>query len=388
MAKLHIQGGCHLSGELSVPGAKNAVLPILTATLLTDEECVITNVPNIGDIYVMCSLLRHLGLQVDFDKDARVVRVKKNNLLGQVDPTLALKLRASILLLGPLFSQLSSFTMPYPGGCILGRRPLDPHFKLIEAFGAEVLSYSDSFQISRRTELSGKRVFLPEASVTVTENALMLASTIDGETTICNAASEPHVENLAAMLIKMGATIQGAGTNTIIVQGKKKLSGCTIEIIPDQIEVGTWAIAAALTKGNIVVRDVILEHLDIILLKLAEAGIGYDLKKNGEKTDLHVDARDNKGFKATNLTTNLWPGFPTDLQAPYAVLMTQAKGVSLVHDWMYEGRLFYIDKLIRMGADITLCDPHRAIVYGPTPPQGKKLESPDLRAGMALVLAG
>lgn len=389
MAKLIIQGGHKLEGEITVLGAKNAALPLLAATLLTDQPCSFNNVPDIGDIRVMCQILNNLGNSSQFQKNTSSLVIQKKHPTAIVDPLLAQKLRASILLLGPLVTQFTKICMPYPGGCILGRRPLGPHFRLLEAFGARVKPQVEYFEVCiPKKGLVGGRIFLEEASVTVTENALMIASTLPTQTTICNAAREPHVENLASMLHLMGAKITGAGTNTIVVQGTKKLHGCTIDVIPDQIEIATWAIAAALTQGELLIKNVLPEHLDSMLLKLAQAKVVYHLPKSSSSFNLHIPKQSKKKYQATSITTNLWPGFPTDLQAPFTVLMTQAQGISLIHDWMYEGRLFYVDKLISMGANITLCDPHRAIVYGPTQLQGKQLESPDLRAGMALVLAG
>jgi UDP-N-acetylglucosamine 1-carboxyvinyltransferase len=258
----------------------------------------------------------------------------------------------------------------------------------MEDFGATVTPTDEGFFVQGK-HLHGGRIFLPEASVTVTENALMVASSIPETTIICNAACEPHVQNLADFLRSMGATITGDGTNTITITGKKTLHAGKITVIPDQIEIGTWALGAAITNGDLTIEGVIAQHLDIILYKFHEAGIRCHLEEGENQTKLIIQRTPREELRAINLTTNIWPGFPTDLQAPFTVLLTQANGVSLVHDWMYEGRLFYIDILSRMGANITLCDPHRAIVYGPTPLQGnKQIESPDLRAGMALVLAG
>lgn len=389
MAKFIITGGEKLHGEITIPGAKNAALPMLAAALLTDEPCEFTNVPAITDIVVMLELLKHMGVSVEHDTANNTVRVQRNNFTPTIDPFLAKKLRASILLLGPLVALTESCTLPFPGGCILGKRPLDPHFRVAASFGYDTISYPEHFSVERtKKKYNGSRIFLPEAGVTVTENTLMIASMHEHETIICNAAAEPHVENLAEMLSLMGATIDGAGTNTIIVRGKEKLHGCSVRIIPDQIEAGTWAVAAAITRGDLLIHDVVPEHLDSILLKLREVGVTYDFINTEGHYALHIPERTRNSLKAVNITTNLWPGFPTDMQAPFVVLMTQAHGSSLIHDWMYERRLFYTDKLITMGANITLCDPHRAIVYGPTALKGRELESPDLRAGVALVLAG
>ncbi len=389
MAKLIIDGGRPLSGTITPSGAKNAALPIIAASLLTTETCTIDNLPAIGDMQVILEIIAKLGSSVKGLYTDHHIEITTETITNPtIDPFLARKLRSSILLLGPLLIRAKEIHIPYPGGCILGKRPIGPHFKLMEDFGATVTPTDEGFFVQGK-HLHGGRIFLPEASVTVTENALMVASSIPETTIICNAACEPHVQNLADFLRSMGATITGDGTNTITITGKKTLHAGKITVIPDQIEIGTWALGAAITNGDLTIEGVIAQHLDIILYKFHEAGIRCHLEEGENQTKLIIQRTPREELRAINLTTNIWPGFPTDLQAPFTVLLTQANGVSLVHDWMYEGRLFYIDILSRMGANITLCDPHRAIVYGPTPLQGnKQIESPDLRAGMALVLAG
>ncbi|HUW21988.1 MAG TPA: UDP-N-acetylglucosamine 1-carboxyvinyltransferase [Candidatus Bathyarchaeia archaeon] len=380
-ARYLIKGGMALKGEIKVAGNKNAILPIIAATLLTDEECLIENVPKISDVTIMGELLKDLGAKVEgLGTEKLIIKtagVKKHHL----KPELVQKLRASILFMGPLLARFRQARLKHPGGCLIGKRAVGTHFEALRALGAEVFVGEGDYE-GKLIRGHASRIFLDEASVTATENTIMLASLIPGTTVIENAACEPHVRNLAQFLVKMGARIEGFGTNRLNVYGVKKLGGAAIKIIPDYMEIGTFAIAAAVTKGEILIKDTIPGDLDMIMLYLKRMGVDLRLVGN----DLLIKKSKLKAPRG-KIQTRPWPGFPTDLMSPLIVLATQAKGATLCHDWMYETRMFFIDKLTTMGADITICDPHRVLVNGPTPLQGKILESPDIRAGMALVLA-
>ncbi len=381
MAKFIIKGGKPLRGEIKVSGNKNAVLPIMAATLLTPQECILENVPKINDVVIMAKLMEELGAKIKEAGTNRWVINTGGVKRWHLNPQLVQKLRASILLLGPLLARFGKARLHHPGGCMVGRRAVGTHFEALSALGARIITGEGNYEAEVKSPHPTK-IFLDEMSVTATENVLMMASLIPGKTVIEDAACEPHIEDLAGFLSKMGAKISGAGTNTIVVEGKKSLTGAKIKISPDYIDVGTFAIAAAVTGGKIVIKGVEAEHLKMILLYLERMGVKFQIKNNSLMIFPSVLVAP-KG----KIQTRPWPGFPTDLMSPFVVLATQAKGVTLCHDWMYESRMFFVDKLITMGANITLCDPHRVLVYGPTKLRGKELESPDIRAGMALVCA-
>jgi len=268
-----------------------------------------------------------------------------------------------------------------PGGCIIGKRPLDTHFAVLRALGCEITINNEDYILKSRG-LKGAYIVLPEFSVTATENAIMAACLAEGETTIKTAAAEPHVQDLIAFLNKMGAKIQGSGTHELKIQGVKKLKGARHQLIPDQIEIGTWAIAAAVTRGQVSIRPIVAEHLEMVFIKMREAGLNFEIKGD---TLLVKPAREFKAFKLQSLPH---PGFPTDLEAPFGVLATQCAGTSLIHDPLYEGRLGYVNELEKMGANAVICDPHRVLITGPTPLYGREIRSFDLRAGATLIIAG
>lgn len=383
MSKFVIEGGNTLQGEINIQGAKNAALPVLASSLLSEQECIFDNVPRISDVMIMIELLSSLGATVDWLGPNRLSICARDVQNKPLDYSLVRRLRASVLLVGPLLARFGEAQLPFPGGCLLGKRPLDVHFQGFEKLGAEVIRENEHFNVRMKHKQGGK-IFLSEASVTATENILMAAALQGQQVIIRNAACEPHVENLADILTAMGVAIQGKGTNTVYINGldsSKELKAVEAKVIPDQLEVGSFAAAAIVTKGEVTLTGVDPDHLDPILLKFDEANVSYRLQ--GDRLQLLPSPK----LRHFNLTTNVWPGFPTDLQAPFTVIATQSHGNSMIHDWMYEGRLFYIDKLIAMGAEITLCDPHRIIVSGPTLLHGKQIESPDIRAGMALVVA-
>jgi UDP-N-acetylglucosamine 1-carboxyvinyltransferase len=380
MPSFRIEGGHRLNGEVTIQGAKNAALPLLSATLLTEKPCTLSNIPRIEDVLVMLELITSMGASVEWLSKNQVRITTANLNPDKIDHILVRKLRASILLIGPLLARFGKVRIPYPGGCVLGKRPMDTHFSALEALGASVSREGEDFLIEAAA-LKPARIFLREASVTATENTLTTLAGIPGESQLRNAASEPHVTNLCEALVQMGAVVEGMGGHELKITGKKDLAGFDIMVIPDQLEVGSFAVLPLVTGGEISLYPVVPDHLDPILIKFDDIGVDYTL------TEDRLTVRSGPSLKAFNLTTNVWPGFPTDLQSPFAVLATQCQGNSMIHDWMYEGRLFYIDKLIKMGADIILCDPHRIIVSGPRALSGKTIESPDIRAGMALLIA-
>lgn len=380
MAKYIIEGKHKLKGNIRVNGSKNAALPMLAATLLTDEPCVIQRVPMIRDVEVMLDILRHLGAVVEIHDHTVSIQTAKLVDTKIPDP-LAIKLRASILLLGPILARAKAITMHHPGGCVIGRRPVGTHFDGLAALGIDFRQDANHY-FGEAKALTGARMFLDEVSVTATENILMAAVLADGTTIIEPAACEPHVISLGNMLIAMGAKIEGLGTHTITVHGVNKLKGVTAAVNADEIETGTLAVAFGITHGDGVIEGVEPHNLGSIRHKLHQFGILTEIKG----TDMHVHAKPT--FTAHNLQIDTWPRLPTDLQPQLTVLATQSEGTTLVHDWMYDRRLLYIDELSKMGAQVLLCDPHRAQVTGPTPLKGQTIISPDLRAGMAFLLAG
>jgi UDP-N-acetylglucosamine 1-carboxyvinyltransferase len=383
MSKLCIEGQQKLTGEIDVRGMKNAATPILAATLLTDQPCVISNVPRIIDVYKMIELLQGLGATVEWSGDHEVtVQCKDIDPEKILGPTVR-KLRSSVLLIGPLLARFSEVRIPHPGGCIIGNRPLDTHLDAFRALGATIEEGREEIRFSRKGPLCGTEMTLSEFSVTATENVLMSAIAAEGKTVLHLAAAEPHVQDLAAFLQAIGGHISGAGTHTMTISGSQdSFQGASHTIIPDQIEVGTWAAAAAATRGDVIIKHINPNHLHIILVKLRQAGISFEMAKDA----MHI--RPVHRIRPLKIQTLPYPGFPTDLQAPFAVLATQAEGTSLIHDPMYEGRLGYIQELVKMGANAVICDPHRVLITGPTPLYGQEITSFDLRAGATLIIAG
>lgn len=381
MAKFTIEGGVPLRGIIKAQGNKNSILKIMAACLLTEEECLIENVPEIGDVLVMGEILRKLGVEVR-GLGTETLRVSVGKIAtSNLPDDLVAKLRAALVLMGPMLVRKGKVFFRHPGGCIIGRRAVGTHFDAVRALGAEVWAKDDFYEIKLGKPQSAN-IFLDEQSVTATENALMLAAKIPGETIIRNAACEPHVQELCQVLKKMGANIEGEGSNLLKIKGVKELSGFRHQIWPDHIDVGTWAIASALTGGQITIEGVRKQDLEMILLYLSRFGVKHKLGRNTlEVLPSRLKAPIGK------IQTRPWPGFPTDLMSPLIVLATQAKGATLCHDWMFESRMFFVDSLIAMGANITFCDPHRVQVFGPSPLRSKNLSSPDIRAGMALILA-
>lgn len=386
-----IEGGHPLKGEIEVMGMKNAATPILAATLLTSEPVILKNVPKITDVQRMIEILKSLGSEIEY-LDEHSLRINNQNVsLHRLNKDAVCKMRSSILLMGPLLVRFGQVEMPEPGGCIIGNRPIETHLYALEQLGAKI-ERKNGFYGLRARQLKCATIILPEFSVTATENALMAASLTPGKTVIKLAAAEPHVQDLCYFLNKMGARIKGIGTHTLIIDGVKKLKGTEHTIIPDQIEIGTFAVAAAITRSKIKIfakaeaasgeKNIFSEYLDIILLKLKQIGVKFDVGNN------YLQIYPSLNLRAFKLQTMPYPGFPTDLQAPFGVLATQCHGTSLIQDPLFEGRMSYISELIKMGANAIVADPHRVIITGPTPLYGQEIKSFDLRAGATLIIAG
>lgn len=381
MAKFVIEGGQPLSGEIEVAANKNAVLPLMAACLLTDDDCYLDNVPAIADVTTMAATMQELGAVVE-EVPGRRLRINCSGVHSH-HPSVELveRLRASIVLMGPLLARLGRANMHHPGGDRIGYRSIGTHMHALEAMGVD-FQVDNDFYSGRVADSSGDRAtFLDEASVTATENAMLFAAARPASTVIRNAASEPHVENLAVMLNGMGARIEGAGSNVLRIRGSTRLTGTSTSVWPDHIEAGTFAALAAACGRDVTIKNVIPEHLDIVLMVLRRMGVDYTLREGA------MQIRPAPLHSVKKIQTGIWPAFPTDLASIFIVLATQATGMTLVHDWMYESRMFFIDRLVQMGANIVLADPHRAVVSGPSRLRGREMPTPDIRAGIALVMA-
>ncbi len=382
-----IEGGHRLSGRVKAAGNKNAALPVLAACLLTDEPVELANVPRIRDVETMLALLRHLGAEAEWT-GPNEVRVQAASVVTcELDEALCKEIRASILLAGPLLARCGAASVPPPGGDVIGRRRIDTHMHAFAALGAEI-------EVGRRYELRaprlrGARVFLDEASVTATENAIMAAVLAEGETVIGNAACEPHVQDLCRFLCSLGADIEGVGSNVLRVRGVERLRGGCHRIRPEHIEVASFIGLAAVTGSEITIDDAAPDDLVAILPTFQKLGIEVEI----EGTSVHVPAdqelviRDDLDGQIPKIEDGAWPAFPSDLTSIAVVVASQAKGTVLIFEKMFENRLFFVDKLVGMGARIIICDPHRVVVSGPAKLYGERLESPDIRAGMALLIA-
>ncbi|MBI3952552.1 MAG: UDP-N-acetylglucosamine 1-carboxyvinyltransferase [Candidatus Doudnabacteria bacterium] len=381
MSKFVINGGRPLSGEIRVSGSKNAVLPLMAACLLTDQKCVLRNVPRIADVEAMTAIIADLGAEVEY-KDHEVVIWAKNVTNHCPNPALVAKLRASILLLGSLLARIKKVEIPYPGGDRIGVRPINTHVKALNALGASF--HTDDGLVFFAEELRGNKIVLEESSVTATENAMMAAATAAGTTIIKLAAMEPHVQQLAEFLNKMGARITGAGTTTITIEGVEKLTGAEISVIPDSEEAASLITLAAATKSDVRITGLNPNCLDDFLLKIKAMGV------NLEVGDEYVRVKiSSKPYKAhPKLQSGLYPKLNSDFLPPMAVLATQAEGETFIYEWMYENRLGYVAELAKMGASVEVLDPHRVKIKGPTSLHGQRIATFDLRMGITLVIAG
>lgn len=382
-----VEGGHRLSGTIEPSGNKNAALPIVAAALLTDQPVELTNVPRIRDVEALVELIQSVGAEAEWTAQ-NALRIHARDLRpADLDPDLCARIRASILLAGPMLARCGQITLPPPGGDVIGRRRVDTHFLALEQLGAEIRT--NGHYSFRAAKLHGADVFLDEPSVTATENALCAAVAAEGTTILRNCASEPHVQDLARFLAAMGARIEGVGTNCMTIHGGAKLGGASHRIGPDHIEVGSLIGLAAVTRSEITIRGAGVEHLRSTLMNFERLGIRCEIRGD----DLHVPAGQEMKVQADFgghipvISDQPWPAFPADTMSIAIVTATQCEGVVMLFEKMFESRMFFVDKLIAMGARIVLCDPHRAIVAGPSALRGARLESPDIRAGMAMLIA-
>ncbi len=382
-----VTGGVPLRGSIRPSGNKNAALPLIAASLLADGPSQLNNVPRITDVDTLLNLVSDLGASVEWTDD-HSVRIDPSNLKPQaLNREMSAQIRASILLAGPLLARFGRVKLPPPGGDVIGRRRVDTHFLAFEQLGADVTVGEDYTLEAKR--LRGADIFLDEPSVTATENALMAAVLAEGTTTLRNAASEPHVQDLAKGLLGMGAQIQGIGTNVLTVQGVPSLNGATLEVGPDHIEVGSFIGLAAVTNGDVTIEGVRAEDLRSILLGFERLGVRpvIDDRTAVVPPSQERRIRPDLGGHIPKLEDGPWPAFPADLMSIAVVVATQCEGMVLVFEKMFESRLYFLDMLIGLGAKIVLCDPHRAVIAGPAQLRGSEVRSPDIRAGMAMLLA-
>jgi len=382
-----IEGPAKLGGRFKPAGNKNAALPILAGSLLADDLVVLENVPDITDVRTMIELMESVGATASWEEGGRVVVDPRGVTGSELDADLSRKIRASILLAGPLLARTGSVVLPPPGGDVIGRRRLDTHFLALGKLGTEV-EVGDRYELRTR-RLQGADIFLDEPSVTGTENAILAAVTAEGTTRLRNAAAEPHVQDLCAFLVSMGAEIQGIGTHGLVIQGVDRLGGTSHRIGADHIEIGSVIGLAAITGSELVIEDVDAVHMDPLRIGFERLGIVCDLRG----TDLHVpgdqalEIEADLGDQVPSLGDGPWPAFPADLMSIALVVATRCRGTILIHEKMFESRMYFADKVIAMGGRVILCDPHRAVVVGPSRLRGSTVESPDIRAGMALLIA-
>ena len=382
-----IEGGRPLRGSVRVAGNKNAALPIIAACLLTDEPVTLTNVPAITDVETMLELVADLGVEVEHGAPGEIRIHAAETPKHELDEALCSRIRASILLAGPLLARCGEAIVPPPGGDVIGRRRLDTHIHAFRRLGAEVQA-SRRFHMRARA-LAGAHVFLDEASVTGTENAVMAAVLARGETVIANAACEPHVQDLCRFLVARGADIEGIGSNVLRVRGVDRLRGGDWRICPDHIEVASFIGLGAVTPGEIVIEDVVPDHLVAIWPGFERLGVRWETDGSSIRVPdgQELAIGDDLGAQIPKIEDGPWPAFPADLTSIALAVATQARGTVLIFEKMFENRLFFVDKLVNMGARIILCDPHRAVVSGPAQLYGERMESPDIRAGMAMLIA-
>jgi len=381
MSKFLIKGPNKLKGEITVKGAKNSALKIIPASILSSDEIKITNLPKIEDVDKAMELLSDLGANIDKKESQAKIStdtIKKTD----INPKLANKFRASIMFVGPLLARFKEVSFPHPGGCVIGAggRPIDLFIEGFKAFGAQI-EQSDGLYRLKTEGLKACRHFFPLISVTATETFMMTAVLAEGTTILENCAMEPEIKALADYLNSCGAQIEGAGTPNITIKGVKRITAKDFRVIPDRIETGSFAILAAMTKSELKITDCEPEHVKALLVAFDKIGIKFETGKD------YIKIFKNKKLIANSIKTHEYPGFPTDLQSPYTVLMTQAEGISIIHETIYDRRLLFVDMLSQMGANIVMCDPHRVVINGPSKLYGKKLTSPDLRAGIAMIIA-
>ena len=387
MSEFIIDGGQRLKGEVRASGNKNATLPLIAAALLTEEPVTLRNVPRISDVMTLLHLVESLGARVSWP-ETNTVRIDAKTIdVRALDPRLCREIRASILLAGPLLARTGDVSLPPPGGDVIGRRRLDTHFLAFKGLGARV-DYDGLFRLQSKG-LVGADIMLDEASVTATENAIMAAALAKGTTVLHNAASEPHVQDLCHCLNRMGGRIENIGSNTLVIQGVPRLNGCEFTVGADNIEVASFVVLGAVCGDGVWIRDAAPRQLRMTQIALEKLGIrfeisGEDVFVPGRQT-LEVDP--DFGGSIPTISDAPWPGYPADAMSVAVVAATQSRGTVLIHEKMFESRLYFVDKLIAMGARVVLCDPHRCVVQGVTRLRGEVVQSPDIRAGVALVIA-
>jgi UDP-N-acetylglucosamine 1-carboxyvinyltransferase len=387
MPKYIVEGGYPLNGRVRPAGNKNAALPIICAALLSDEPVTLENVPDIRDVRTLLELLEQLGCEVAWE-GAETVRIHAREVrIAEVDRALAARIRASILLAGPMLARVGRMILPPPGGDVIGRRRVDTHFLALQKLGARVET-AGGYHLEA-DGLTGADIFLDEPSVTATENTVMAAALARGTTRLRNAAAEPHVQDLCHMINALGGRISGIGTHVLEIEGVDRLGGGSFRIGSDHIEVGSFIGLAAVTRGDILIEDAAIEHLDSTLLTFERLGIRCEIQGRDLRVpaDQELAVRMDLGGHIPKVDDGPWPAFPADLTSIALVVATQCRGTVLIHEKMFESRMFFADKIIGMGARIVLCDPHRAVVVGPSRLYAGVVESPDIRAGMALLIA-
>ena len=380
--KFLIQGGVPLSGEVEISGYKNAAGAVLAAVLLSEEPSVIDNLPLVSDVLDQIEILKQMGAEIEWLGERKIKINPKNINPERIPVDLFEKMRVSVLLIGPLLARFKKFKVPHPGGDKIGLRPIETHLEALKNFGVKVEQREGFYHFEKPTNLTGKKIVLKEFSVTATENLMMLTALTFGETKIEIAAAEPQVQDLGKFLKEMGGSIRGVGTHTIEIEGREKLGGANFSICPDPLEAGTFLIALAITGGEGKIKNINPDHLTMFLEKMREIGVNFEIVDN------EILVKPSKEFKPTKIQVLPYPGFPTDLQPHISVLLTQAKGKSLIHDPLYENRFQHLYELRKMGADIEITDPHRALIFGKTDLIGNKVNSNDIRSGAALILAG
>ncbi len=383
MSKYIINGPAKLHGEIDVKGAKNHALKVIPAAILSSEKITIKNLPDIEDVKQSLSLISDLGAKIEKKDNGDVVIDPSEVNKTELSPSFANKFRASIMFVAPLLAHFGHVRFPHPGGCVIGagERPIDLFLEGFAALGAEVGVDNGFYDIKTSGRLSGGNFFFPVVSVTATESLMMAAVLSDGKTTLKNCAMEPEIKALADYLNENGAKISGAGTPNMTIEGVEKISASECHVIPDRIETGSFMCLAAAAHSEITIKKCVPEHVESLLEIFKRSNIGFEVGTDWIK----ILATEN--FEPYSIKTHEYPGFPTDLQSPYTVLMTQANGASIIFETIYDRRLIYTDLLSQMGADIIMCDPHRVVVNGPSPLHGRRLTSPDLRAGIALIIA-
>lgn len=384
--KFIIHGGNRLEGEIEARGAKNAAFPILAASLLTQEECIIENLPLIEDVFRTVEILESMGVDISW-QDKRTLKIKARTCdPSKIRQDLILRLRGSVLLFGPLLAKFSEAKLPQPGGCVIGARPIDTHLDAFSQLGADIIPEDNNFKIVIPKISQDRTVVLNEFSVTATENIMLFASLVPAKITIKIADMDYQVQELAKFLQKMGVRIEGIGTHTITIRGSEKLKGARHSLIYDPIEAGTFILTAAAANSNVLIKNVEFPFLEFPLKKLKDFGVPYEISM-GSETRGNVRILPWKSLKINKIQCLPYPGMPSDLLSAFGVLATQAQGSTLIHDPLYEGRLKYLEELVKMGAHFFFADPHRAIINGPTPLYGADLGPLDLRGGAALIIA-